>query len=164
MKGKKDALGIIIAAAVAPILVFVGMGIWSYGYAYRFRAFRSDFAASVAYAQTNDSLIADDDGARTRVASHNADSLYREITGARMNGYQKEMPEGKPIQMVFGNGDRMRVWEREGGGLTVCYEKEGQEPVIMDVDATARYVNMERLVSTAWGNEPCAGGVVTGLE
>lgn len=153
MKAKKDVLIWIVLAAVVPLTLFIGLSVGTYAYAYRYRRFCDELVGEIARVQREDSLTAESEGVYTRVLARNADSLYRELTNAQLCGYETERPEGACVRLDFGNGVQMELYEGAEGGLVVYYEQPGEDPLILDLDESARFLNVQRLVSVQWGNE-----------
>lgn len=155
-KSKRETIGWVIALAAVPFIAFVAVSIWAYGYSYRYKAFKDDLAQDFAYAQTNDCLIATENGVSTRLTRRNSDYIWREIAEGEFAGYKEDVMEEPVIELDFGNGSRLRICaapdaDENTKSVSVRLEREGEVRSIR-VNGV-RLINIERLISVQWGNE-----------
>ena len=137
--------------ALIPTIIIAALFLWGVSYSFAYKNFKVEFVASVAYAQENDCLCARSGDEATRITSRNANSIFTEITGGGFAGYVKEAPKQDGLYLDFGDGATMQVWPDEASGLIVHYVNADTD-YFFRTGSAARYINLERIVSTEWGN------------
>ncbi len=126
---KKDTRFILIIIIIMTIsLIVVSLFAWSFGFRYRFSHFLQKLSECTSYAKEEDSLIVEIDGKLFRITDDNMQGIFNYIT---LNSYGKEskdLPEGNPIVLDYGNGAIIKLWSvpadkyTNSSGLFVQYE------------------------------------------
>lgn len=109
-------VGVVVTAAVA----------WAATYHVRYRDFISRLSDSVTYAYSHHSLHGNAGEAEpVWVRGENVYRLYNYVMVSGEGKVLHQLPESEPlIDMDFGDGSTLRVWDTSPGGATLCYEDQ----------------------------------------
>lgn len=129
-RGKKEwALRILLPVVAVVMLVCLIGTIWAVAYHFRYRDYISRLSDSVTYAYAHHSLHGN--AGEEEPVLVKGENVYQLYTYIMVNGEGKvirTLPEGEPqIDLDFGDGSSLRVWDSRPNGATLCYtDAEGQ--------------------------------------
>ncbi|HBP37998.1 MAG TPA: hypothetical protein DD640_04520 [Clostridiales bacterium] len=160
---KRFKPGRIILFALPIILLLTGIALVAsaVSFNYQYNRFKVEFASSVAYAQENNSLRAEDRGLSVRVTPRNAAGLYTEVVNSGISKKISELPVREYIRLDFGNGDRMRIWPGNSASLYIDFVTAEGYAISFLTSESGRYEDIERIVSaegSAGANESWDAG------
>jgi hypothetical protein len=157
MKRSTYKLVIITAIPIILLLAFVLAFVWSGSHIYRYKTFKTNLAGSFAYAQDNNCLRAEQNGAAVRISRENADRIYKELVEGGFIVSDQDLPVDDGILLDFGQGDQLRVWPAEPSGIFIYYVTPGGEEFTVLTGEKSRFATLELLVrvqGAASPNEP----------
>ena len=122
--GKKGwLLRILLPIALTVMLIASIVLIWAVQYHVHYRDFVSRLSNSVTYAYSHHSLHGDAGGQQmVLVKGENVYALYNYILVNGEGRVLRTLPETEPgIDLEFGDGSNLKVWDNESGGAVLCY-------------------------------------------
>lgn len=123
-RGKKGVLlRILLPATVVVLLISTAILLWAVRYHVQYRDFVSRLSNSVTYAYSHHSLRGDaGEEQPVWVKGENVYQLYNYILVNGEGRVIRKLPETTPgIDLDFGDGSNLKVWDNETGGATLCY-------------------------------------------
>ena len=126
-KGKRGWMIRILLTLAGIVLVFgVVILSWAVRYHVQYRDFVSRLSNSVTYAYSHHSLHGDaGDETPVWVKGENVYQLYNYILVNGEGKVIRKLPETTPgIDLDFGDGSSLKVWDDESGGARLCYTDE----------------------------------------
>ena len=146
MEKSTTKLIILIAIPIIMLAAFIISISWAGNQFYQYKSFKTDLAASIAYAQENNCLRADYSGDATRVNPGNAELIYAEITNGSFLIKDYPMPASEGILLDFSNDAQLRVWPADPSGIFIYFvTPDGREYFILTGEHS-RFTDLERLV------------------
>lgn len=123
-RDKRDwLLRVLLSIAVAAMLISSVILVWAVRYHVQYRDFVSRLSNSVTHAYSHHSLHGDAGEAQpVWVKGENVYQLYNYILVGGEGRVIRKLPETAPgINLDFGDGGNLRVWDNETCGATLCY-------------------------------------------
>lgn len=114
-----------VLGTLAGVVLVLGIVIlsWAVRYHVQYRDFVSRLSNSVTYAYSHHSLHGDAGGKQmVLVKGENVYALYNYILVNGEGRVLRTLPETEPgIDLEFGDGSNLKVWDNESGGAVLCY-------------------------------------------
>lgn len=112
-KGNRDVslVAIIMAILVIAVVVLVAVT-WCMGYRRRFNVFVGNLSNSTTYAYEHESLTARIDGRLYKISEENMYGIFAYIALNKSGRESREIPEGEPVALEYGDGSVLRLWDR----------------------------------------------------
>ena len=116
-------LRVLLPVAVAVMLIGSVVLFWAVRYHVQYRDFVSRLSNSVSYAYSHHSLRGDaGEEQPVWVKGENVYHLYNYILVNGEGRVIRKLPETTPgIDLDFGDGGNLKVWDNDNGGAILCY-------------------------------------------
>lgn len=120
---KEWALRVLLPVTAALLIVCLIGTTWAVSYHLRYRDFVSRLSDSVTYAYSHHSLHGDaGEEQPVWVKGEHVYQLYNYILVSGEGKVLRTLPDEAPgIDLDFGDGSRLRVWDSEAAGAILCY-------------------------------------------
>lgn len=129
---------ILLTLAVSLLVFGVVILSWSVRYHVQYRDFVSRLSNSVTYAYSHHSLRGDaGEDAPVWVRGENVYQLYNYILVNGEGRVIRNLPETPPgIDLDFGDGSNLKVWDGESGGAILCYTDDAGQYAFVSTAAS----------------------------